>query len=269
MNAKKMIVMDLDGTLLNKESKVTENTKEYLYNLKQKGYIMVIATGRILKSALIATDGAEFANYIVADAGAAVYKKENDEWKEIYEDVIPRKIIEDIILTFDDEKYRYLDICSKNQIDMLSTKYVSESIITIDYTSKNEILKNIKKTLHISAGFVNNELVEEYRQIFSEKYPKLDFTIMQDSFDNVQWLEAFQKGVQKYKGVYKISQIENMDNKDVIAFGDGLNDVDMLEKCGVGVAMKNALPDVKKKADFITDKNNWEDGIIEFLGKYL
>ena len=60
-----------------------------------------------------------------------------------------------------------------------------------------------------------------------------------------------------------------MDNKDVIAFGDGLNDVDMLEKCGVGVAMKNALPDVKKKADFITDKNNWEDGIIEFLGKYL
>lgn len=269
MNAKKMIVMDLDGTLLNKESKVTENTKEYLYNLKQKGYIMVIATGRILKSALIATDGAEFANYIVADAGAAVYKKENDEWKEIYENIIPRKIIEDIILTFDDEKYRYLDICSKNQIDMLSTKYVSESIITIDYTSKNEILKNIKETLHISAGFANNELVEEYRQIFSEKYPELDFTIMQDSFDNVQWLEAFQKGVQKYKGVYKISQIENIDNKDVIAFGDGLNDVDMLEKCGVGVAMKNALPDVKKKADFITDKNNWEDGIIEFLGKYL
>ena len=86
MNAKKMIVMDLDGTLLNKESRVTENTKKYLYNLNQKGYIMVIATGRILKSALIATDGAEFANYIVTDAGAAVYKKENDEWKEIYED---------------------------------------------------------------------------------------------------------------------------------------------------------------------------------------
>ena len=92
---------------------------------------------------------------------------------------------------------------------------------------------------------------------------------MQDSFDNVQWLEAFQKGVQKYKGVYKISQIENIDNKDVIAFGDGLNDVDMLKKCGVGVAMKNALPEVKEQADYITSRTNNENGVVEFLKEYL
>ena len=68
--------MDLDGTLLNEKSRVSQQTKEYLGELKQNGYIIVIATGRILKSALIATDGADFANYIVTDAGAAVYKKQ-------------------------------------------------------------------------------------------------------------------------------------------------------------------------------------------------
>ncbi len=140
---------------------------------------------------------------------------------------------------------------------------------TINYTKKEEIIKNIKETIHISVGFENNKLVEEYRKIFSKKYTELDITIMQDSFDNVQWLEIFTKGNRKYKGIYKISQIENIENKDIIAFGDGLNDVDMIEKCGVGVAMNNALSEVKQKADFVTDKSNLEDGIIDFLAKYL
>ncbi len=152
---------------------------------------------------------------------------------------------------------------------MFSTKYYSESMITVNYKNKNEILKNIKDTIHISVGFLDNKFVEEYRKIFSEKYPELDIAIMQNSYDNVQWLEIFMKGVEKYKGIYKISQIENIENKAIIAFGDGLNDVDMIEKCGVGVAMKNALSVVKKNANFITDKSNSEDGIIDFLEKYL
>ena len=266
---KKMIVMDLDGTLLNEEGKVTQKTRDYLKKLKQDGHIIAIATGRILKKALTATDEAEFANYIVADAGAAVYKKKNDEWKEIYVECIPKNVVEDIVSMFDDEKYRYIDICSKNQIDMLSTKYYSESMTTINYTKKEEIIKNIKETIHVSAGFENNKFVEEYKKIFSEKYPELDITIMQDSFDNVQWIEMFPKGSEKYKGIYKISQIENIENKDIIAFGDGLNDVDMIEKCGVGVAMKNALPEVKEKSNFVTDKTNLEEGIIDFLAKFL
>ena len=96
MNARKLIVMDLDGTLLNEEGIVTQKTKKYLGKLKKEGYVIAIATGRILKSALIATDGAEFANYIVADAGAAVYKMQADNWEEVDADLISRKIAEEI-----------------------------------------------------------------------------------------------------------------------------------------------------------------------------
>lgn len=103
MNARKLIVMDLDGTLLNEEGIVTQKTKKYLGKLKKEGYVIAIATGRILKSALIATDGAEFANYIVADAGAAVYKMQADNWEEVDADLISRKIAEEIISEFDDE----------------------------------------------------------------------------------------------------------------------------------------------------------------------
>lgn len=269
MNIAKMIVMDLDGTLLNEKSRVSQQTKEYLGELKQNGYIIVIATGRILKSALIATDGADFANYIVTDAGAAVYKKQNEEWKEMYADLIPRKIAEDMIYEFNDDKFMYVDICSKNYIDMYATKHSYEEVFIRKYIDKNKILNNINEIIHISVAFWKNEFTREYKKIFSERYPELDVTIMQDSFDDFQWLEILKKGVSKYKGIFKISQIENIENKDIIAFGDGLNDIDMIEKCGVGVAMKNALPEVKEKSNFVTDKTNLEDGIIEFLAKFL
>ena len=159
---KKMIVMDLDGTLLNDNSEVSENTKNYLNKLKQDGYIIVLATGRILKSALIATDEAEFANYIVTDAGAAVYKKsnENNDWEKVYEDLISRKTSEDILSEYDDEKFRYINICSKNYIYMYATKYFPIKKVVKNYTDKNELLKNVEETIHISVGFFKNEFVK-------------------------------------------------------------------------------------------------------------
>ena len=269
MKTRKMIVMDLDGTLLNEEGIVTQKTKEYLGKLKKEGYVIAIATGRILKSALIATDGAEFANYIVADAGAAVYKMQADNWEEVDADLISRKIAEEIISEFDDEKFRHIDLCSKDYINMYATKYFSEGRVVRIYDDKDTILRNIHKITHISAGFWKNDFVKEYQKIFTKKYPELDIKIMQDSFDDVQWLELFNKGVEKYSGINKVAQMENIKNENIIAFGDGLNDIDMIEKCGIGVAMKNALIDVKEKANFITDKTNLEDGIIDFLQKYL
>lgn len=272
MKMKKMIVMDLDGTLLNNEKRVSEETRKYLNKLKQEGYIIAIATGRILKSALIATEGAEFANYIITDAGAAVYKSsnKNNEWKEIYADFIPKEIAISIIYEFDDEKYNYIDICEKDYAKRYTKGHFKSRLQYIKYyTDRDEIIKDINRITHIAVFLDKNELIKEERKKFIEKYPELDINIMQDSFDNMQWLELCIKGIKKYSGIYKIAQIENIDNKDIIAFGDGLNDIEMIESCGVGVAMKNALQDIKDKADFVTDKSNYEDGIVDFLEKYL
>ena len=92
---------------------------------------------------------------------------------------------------------------------------------------------------------------------------------MQDSFGEVKWLEIFQKDIEKYKGISEVAKLEDISNENIIAFGDGLNDVDMLKKCGVGVAMKNALPEVKEQADYITSRTNNENGVVEFLKEYI
>ena len=92
---------------------------------------------------------------------------------------------------------------------------------------------------------------------------------MQDSFGDVKWLEITKKGTEKYKGITEIARLEDISNENIIAFGDGLNDVEMLKKCRIGVAMKNALPEVKEQADYITSRTNNENGVIEFLKEYL
>jgi len=74
-----MIVVDLDGTVLNENKKISDNTKNYLKKLKDKGYIIVIATGRIYASALNVTDYANFSNYIISDTGACIYNRLNSK----------------------------------------------------------------------------------------------------------------------------------------------------------------------------------------------
>lgn len=257
---KKLIALDLDGTLLNSDGIVSEATKVHLQKLKEKGHIITIATGRILNRALVGTDGAEFTNYIVSDAGAAVFKNDgiNKEWKEVYALALSNEIVENIASYYDKDKFMTINICDRNKIHHYDQ--------TVNIT---EFLENINEIIHVSVSFINNEFVEEYLKIFTKKFPMLKVEIMQDSFGEVKWLEIAQKGVEKYKGIAEVAKLEGILNENIIAFGDGLNDVDMLKKCGVGVAMKNALPEVKEQADYITSRTNNENGVVEFLKEYL
>ncbi len=257
---KKLIALDLDGTLLNSDGIVTDVTKKHLRKLKEEGHIITIATGRILNRALVGTDGSEFANYIVCDAGAAVFKNEgkDKEWKEVYANPLTKDIVQSIASYYDKNKFITINICDRNKIHHYDK--------TIGIA---EFLENISEIIHVSVSFINNEFVTEYFKIFKEKFPMLKVEIMQDSFGDVRWLEIAQKGVEKHKGIAEIARLEGISNENIIAFGDGLNDVEMLKKCGIGVAMKNALPEVKEQADYITSRTNNENGVIEFLKEYL
>lgn len=257
---KKLIALDLDGTLLKSDGIISDTTKKHLNKLKKEGHVITIATGRTLNRALVGTDGAEFANYIVSDTGSALFKNEetNKEWKEIYINTIPKEIVQNIASYYDKDKFKTINICERKKIHHYDQ--------TINIT---EFLENINEIIHVAATFINNEFVEEYLKIFKEKFPMLKVEIMQDSFGEVKWLEIFQKDIEKFKGITEVAKLEGISNENIIAFGDGLNDIEMLKKCGVGVAMKNALPEVKEQADYITFRSNNENGVIEFLKEYL
>jgi hydroxymethylpyrimidine pyrophosphatase-like HAD family hydrolase len=109
-------------------------------------------------------------------------------------------------------------------------------------------------------------LIDRYCKILDSDM--IDVLEMQDSFASSRWIEIFSEGVSKYNAIKVVSDIEGIDNKDIICFGDGRNDIDMIKNCGIGVAMGNALDVVKDVSDYVTISHN-EDGIVYFLKGYL
>ena len=134
----KMIVIDLDGTILNEQRRVSKSTKEYLKMLKNNGYIITIATGRIYASALNATDGAEFANYVISDTGTCVY--DNSNAKAIFKNTISENTVIKFFKYYD-EQCRYIDFCDKNTIYKYSDE-IENSTVVKTVKDKEYILNN-------------------------------------------------------------------------------------------------------------------------------
>lgn len=256
-----MIVLDLDGTLLNSNKKVSDESKTYLKKLKEQGIIIVVATGRIYASALNATDGAEFVNYVISDTGSCAYNVDNNE--TVFKNTINKKTTLKILNYFNDN-YRYIDVCDKDTIYKYSneTEIHHNIITTMDL---NLILKNCKEISHISISLKTNDMVFELYNKLIKEFVKLNIIMMQDSFSDRKWIEIMPKGCSKYNGIKKLAKYLKVKNNDIICFGDGLNDIEMLEKSNYGVALKNALPEVKKVAKDITKYDNDHNGVINYL----
>ena len=264
MKNKKMIVMDLDGTLLNINHECSRKTRKYLKKLKDLGYIIVIATGRVLRSAVEVTNGAEFANYVVASAGAVVYNM--DKSMMVMEKKINLNLVRKICSNYNQDEIRCMNICNLfyHYKYMNSQNYCSafeRRISNID-----SFLNDTNNIVNVTVHANDNSLIDKYYDMF--KREELELLIMQDSFGTEKCLEIFDKGVSKYNAIKVIMEKENIKNENVIAFGDGLNDVDMIRLSGIGVAMGNALDDVKEVSDYITISHN-DDGVIYFLREYF
>lgn len=263
MKNKKMIVVDLDGTLLNINQECTKRTKKYLKKLKDLGYIIVIATGRVLRSAVTITDGAEFANYVIASAGAVIYDMDNS--RMIMKKKIEKEIVKDICDCYNEE-FKYINLCDlfyhhKFVINQNCRHSFEKGINNMD-----GFLDNCDDIVNITVKFKSNDLIDKYYNMFNKE--DLELLVMQDSFGTEKCLEIFGKGVSKYNAIKVIMDKEGISNQDVIAFGDGLNDVDMIKLSGIGVAMGNALDEVKNVSNYITISHN-NDGVIYFLKGYL
>lgn len=261
----KMIVMDLDGTILNSDRKISIATNTYLKQLKDDGYVITIATGRIYASALKATDGAQFASYIISDTGTCIYDRTNDT------PIISHYICYETAMEFFDyynNNCRYIDFCDKNMIYKYSDEPEESSVITTT-KDKEYIMNHCKNISHIGISMKDNDAVMEVYNKLVKQYPELEIIIMQDSFSDRKWIEILPKGMSKYTAIQNLANHLHIQNEEIIAFGDGLNDIEMLEKCGHSVALQNALPEVKKVAKDVTKYDHNHDGVIEYLKGYL
>lgn len=263
----KLIAFDLDGTLLNDERELSENNIKAIKRILKNDIKIVIATGRpfagfsrFLKQLGILDKD----NYSITNTGSII--REN----------VDNGNIKTRALNIDD--FSFVNKLT-NIYDGIQTCIYTDEYIYIDEQNPNEAFihdKNILKMETRNTGAYGNEpicrinvmgekeLLDKFQKE-NQKYLEERYTTMRNETFS---FEILNKDSSKGKGLEFLSKYLNIERDEVMAFGDNVNDVDMIEFAGVSVAMKNGKDVLKSKADYIAGSNS-DDGVAKFLTDYF
>ena len=266
----KILFTDLDGTLLNKESKVSAKTKIFLDEFTSSGNKLVFSSGRPLYSILEVKENAGL-NYpgalVIASNGSQIYDCDSD--KTILEKRLPLTYVAYLQAAAVKNKlhiHTYTDdsiICDSEDEEIIyyRRRIHLPLIITPDYASY--LTKGPLKMLAIDLH--DHDRLTGFRASL-EDWAADKITCI---FSNDNDLEMFDKSAGKGNAVRYVYEHFGVDRKDTFAAGDAQNDISMIQAAGVGIAMLNADEAVKKAADVVTPKDNHNDGLAEYLWSVL
>ncbi len=269
MNHKKVLILDIDGTLVNSEKKVTRATKDALIKVQENGHIVALASGRPAPGMSYPEKELEldrFGGYILSFNGGKII---NCKTKEVvYQKVLPRDIIEEIY-----------EFAVKNDCGLIT--YEGDEIIVgtrmdeyIEYEARlNKIpTKQVESFLKYLTFDVNKclmtadeERAKEYTEFLSEKYADRISVYRSEPF----FIEIMPKNVDKAASIDLMAELLEFNKENIICCGDGHNDLTMIQYAPLGIAMANAVIEVKEVADYITAKSNDEDGLVEVVEQFI
>lgn len=258
MNSKKLICFDVDGTLLNhKDFKITPSSKEGIKHLKAAGHIIVIASGRDMDHIFSQKYVYEIEPDAIVHSNGQKVTVGN---QKIFENFLDRDLIKELI-----EFAKANDICIGFNIGEKGCYVNKQKIIEMEkeiFGSCNREFIDESELLNYPLYSLNFNGTPEDAKRIEDNFPILRLPV----FANQKGADILYKNVSKADGIEMLLKYYNMKPEDVIAFGDSMNDIEMIVQAGIGVAMGNAIDELKKKADFITKPID-EDGIIYALKK--
>jgi len=256
----KMIVTDLDRTLLRKDKTISDYTKVILNKCHKSGFQIVFATARperVTRQWQVCPS-----SYVIANNGATITHGR----VEIQNIIIPEVAKHSIIKRFISEE-SITGICAEIGDFLYSNDTDFSTWVTVldTDTGWNPVYSDFttpvtEHTCKFSVECSDREVLFDILQ----DYPELQ--IFPNSGE--QWYQITHKSVSKFNAILYLAELNNIQPQDIIAFGDDYNDIEMLKKCGVGVAVENAIAEAKKVADYVCDSNDC-DGVAKFIEKYL
>lgn len=265
----KVITLDLDGTLLTSNKTITERTKQALQSAKSKGIKVVLCTGRALtgvKPILEELNMFESDDLVITYNGGVIQKTQSGEI--LFQDSLSLKDIEYILS--ETQKVQL-------PINMLDLSYVYEPEYPLNRPSLYKTIMPILNFQPYHTNFDQNHLFNKVvicieKQILDTEFNRLpkEFT---ERFNCVKsrpiLMEVLPKKVHKGAALEQLAKLLNVELSEIMACGDEANDLTMIKTAGFGVAMGNAVEELKSVANYITSSND-EDGVakaIEYLLK--
>ncbi len=258
------IALDLDGTLTNHDKVVTPRTRQALLLAESKGAIIILASGRPTYGIVPVAECLDLekrGGYILSYNGGNIVNAKTGE--KLFSQFLPDAVIP-ILYKYAKEKNHALLGYAGNEIitEMPDDQYVKEEsrINKMNIRKVDNLLDALEPhpTKLLMTGDPT-DMIKAEKELVEILGEKMDIFRSAPFF-----LELVPKGIDKAQSLLRLLSKINLTPADLMAFGDGYNDLSMLKLAGVGVAMANAAPEVRADADYVTLSNE-EDGVAEAL----
>lgn len=266
----KMLALDLDGTLVNREKKITPKTKNALMEMQRLGHRVALVTGRAMPGVLPLVEELELKKYdgymLLYNGGRIVRCSTGDI---LYQQVLPDEIVPEIfalaaelgigMLTYNkDESGIIANLHNDKYMERVSF------IAHLDISHYENPVAQLDGSVNKCLGTAPVEIAPQIEKKFVERFGRrINVTRSEPYF-----IELSPLGVDKGGSLTKLCGILGVARENVIACGDGFNDVSMIKYAGTGIAMANAQEPVREAADYITLSNE-EDGVAHVIEKFI
>ena len=251
---KKIVFFDIDGTLLDYEKKLPVSTKKAIHLLKENGVFVAIATGRAPFMFTSLRKELDIDSFVSFNGQYVVFENE-----VIYKNPLDHKEVETFLQASTANGHPLIFM---NEVTMKATTnhhpFIETSLGSLLFPHPEED----------RSFYLHNEIYQtllfceiEDEKLYFNNYPKFNF---------IRWhpysVDILPNGGSKAIGIKKMIDRLGFELKDVYAFGDGLNDLEMLKAVGTGIAMGNSVPEAKSVANLVTsdvDKDGIWNGLKE------
>ena len=262
----KLICLDLDGTLLNSSKQVSDVNRAAIKRALDAGIAVAIASGRHPFNIAETADGIGLPHTAVCLSGAYVMLDGREVFRHGLDDPLVHKLI-DIAAKY--ECYISLAGGDFNLCAGFIKRAGGETPATRRYTrldSYDELCE--QASLHagqLLKGALHHDDPAVYAEIKRELSSVEGIEAVQS---DVCWCDAIARGCSKAEGASELARALGFTLDEVATLGDDENDIDLIAAAGLGIAMDNALPEVKAVADYVTFDND-RDGVAHAIDKIL
>jgi HAD superfamily hydrolase (TIGR01484 family) len=243
MGPYKLIALDMDGTLLDENRTVSLDNRKWIQAASEVGLTVMLSTGRGIQSALPYALDLQLQSPLVTVNGSEVWRSPNNLLKRQLMDVAWIQRMHRLAVEKDAWYWAYTVEGMFNKNKWVEHLESYQWLKFGYYTEDPELLLHIRATL--------------------EAWGELEI-----SNSHPCNLEINPQGISKASGIMEVCKLLGIDMSQVIAMGDGFNDIAMIRAAGLGVAMGNAQEEVKRAADVVT-VTNVENGVARIIQKYM
>lgn len=266
----KMIVSDLDETLLGSDRKVSQKNRDAVQKARELGVRFVPATGRgysSIRGTLEELGLREMENeYVISYNGGAVTENKGERLLhfegisfEKAQELFARGLAYDVCIHVYTRDMVHVYRLNQNEIDYLNGRMEVQEFFTddLDFLKGQEIVK----VLYVNTDYSYLKKIEEDLNDITQ-----DLDV---SYSSNRYLEFNRKGVNKGSGLLFLAERLGIKAEETIAVGDNFNDLSMIRVAGLGVGVHNTVPDMKPLCDVILDATCDEGAIAEVVEKYI